>query len=330
MPEHERTPALHAEGLARLHTTSRGETVGVHGVGLGVESGEVVALLGPNGSGKSTLLGMLATIDRPDRGTVRIAGHTLLPRSGARQRRKARQHLGIVFQSSVLDPLLTIRENLVIAGSLHSAAPSRTRIDELLGEFGILDRANDRVGRLSGGLARRADIARAMLHAPSVLLLDEATAGLDPDARASLLATIGRLKALPDAPAILHTTHLTDEAEQADRVLIMDRGVIAASGTPGELTASLGESLLVLDQGGAAPDHDAGMLRKLGLAVRASDTQRTIASMPGDAPEQLRARIVGELISAGRRFRFGPASLADVYSAAVGGTVPSPEKEAAP
>jgi ABC-2 type transport system ATP-binding protein len=305
--------ALVAEGLERRFTTRGGETVGVCGVSLCIPRGETVALLGPNGSGKSTLLGMLATIDAPDRGTVTIDGITLGADAPHGERALARARLGVVFQTHVLDPLLTVRENLLIGASLYAIADAATRIDRLLGTLRVADRAHDRVGTLSGGLARRADLARALLHDPAVLLLDEPTTGLDPEARADLLDTLDDLASGTDAPAILHTTHLTDEAERSDRVLILQGGRIVREGSPADLRASLGDRTLVLERDGDTDDRS--RLEALGLGVRAGDDRRTIASLPDDEGA---ARIVRTLLDENRRFRVGPPSLDDVYGATVG------------
>jgi ABC-2 type transport system ATP-binding protein len=306
------TDALAAEGVERRFTTDSGETVGVLGISLRLLRGETVALLGPNGSGKSTLLGMLATIDPPESGRVVIAGSAIDRGASRADLVAARARLGVAFQTHALDPLLTVRENLAIAAALFSVPGAPGRIESVMDALRVAGRAGDRVGTLSGGLARRADLARAMLHEPAVLLLDEPTNGLDPEARADLLATLDALRAEPDAPAILHSTHLTEEAAHADRVLIMDAGRIAAEGSPAELRARLGERTLIIEHEDAA--GDAEHLEALGLRVISTDARRTIATLPDEHAD----RAVRTLLGEGRRFRVGPPSLADVYAAIIG------------
>jgi len=306
--------ALTATDLVRLYTTKAGVEVGVRGVSLSIVQGETVAILGPNGSGKSTLLGMLATIDPPDSGSLEISGNAVSRNSTNAQRRAARTHLGVVFQSHILDPLLTVHENLCAAAALYQLASPTARIDELLETLRLSDRVADRVGNLSGGLARRADLARALLHAPRVLLLDEPTTGLDPDARADLIQTLAGLKDSANTPAVLLTTHLTQEAETADRVLIMDAGDIAAQGTPAELRAGLGEQSLIVEH---APDEQTdtrSRLESLGLAITNSSSTQTAASITESDP----ARVASALLSVNARFSIGPPTLADVYTATIG------------
>lgn len=306
--------ALNATDVRRLYTTKAGDEVGVRGVSLSLEPGETTAILGPNGCGKSTLLGMLATIDPPDAGSVTISGIRITRDASSADRRAARAHLGVVFQTHILDPLLTVRENLLAAAALHASRTPNDRIDELLASLRIADRVNDRVGKLSGGLARRADLARALLHRPSVLLLDEPTTGLDPEARADLLATLADLRAQPTAPAILLTTHLTEEAQQTERVLIMNDGLIAAQGSPDELRATLGDRTLTVEHEPAQREPVSAHLVSLGLSITASDDSGTTASFDAADPKTVTAA----LLESNTRFRVGPPSLADVYAATVG------------
>lgn len=320
--------ALEAKGLSRRFTTRAGETVGVRDVSLAIAPGELLALLGPNGSGKSTLMGMLATIDAPEAGEVVYPSPggtvTISPGATNADRRRARALVGVAFQAHILDPLLTVRENLLVAASLYGIARPQPRIDELLATLRIADRAHDRVGTLSGGLSRRADLARAMLHRPRVLLLDEPSAGLDPEARDTLLATLddlrGRSGHRADAPAILMTTHLTEEADRADRVAILSRGVIVREGSPSTLRGSLGDRLLVIEHDpGADLVREAAAARELltdaglsGATSADASRPRTTAPLEGDHADALNA-----LLGAGLRFRVGPPDLADVYLDAI-------------
>lgn len=200
--------------------------------GFSLESNnEMLALLGPNGAGKSTLMGVIA--------------QTVHPESGERVSPSSRNGLSIVFQTPALDNLLTVRENLRISGALHSVPKGEieSRIASLTNELGISDRLDEQVRHLSGGLARRADLARALMPHPSLLLLDEPTSGLDIDARRSFWDSIQRIRAQLGM-TILLATHLIDEAERADRVAMMARGRCVLVDTPNQIRASLGERVL--------------------------------------------------------------------------------------
>jgi ABC-2 type transport system ATP-binding protein len=311
MSEH--NPILAVRGVQRLHKTKQGERVGVHEVTFELPPGQWVALLGPNGSGKSTLLRLIATADWVQRGEIELAGVRVHRGWSTAERDKARRSLGVVFQAPALDPLLTVRENLAAAASLLGLAgrAASDRVEHLMAVMDITDRARDLVGRLSGGLKRRADLARAMLGSPRLLVLDEPTVGLDPDARGLLLRALRELHAGESPPAILHSTHLTEEAEQADRVLFMHRGRIAADATPASLREQLGERTLILE---GDPDEATRCLASLGLDARRAGSARVMAS--GDEPSLERAAV--ELSRAGRSFSVGTPTLADAYSALVG------------
>jgi ABC-2 type transport system ATP-binding protein len=203
---------------------------------LEIRDAEFFGLLGPNGAGKTTTVHLLATLLTPSRGTARVAGHDVV-----REGLSVRRNIGLVFQETTLDRDLTVEENLRFAARLWSlpAKIARPRIDALLGEFALLDRRDDPVRTLSGGLRRAADIARGMLHEPRVLFLDEPTAGLDPRARRSLWERIHGLRAASRLTVLL-TTHYVEEAEPCDRVAVLDQGRLAALGTPAELKRAAG------------------------------------------------------------------------------------------
>lgn len=207
-------------------------------VSFQVERGEIFALLGPNGGGKTTLFRILSTLLTPDSGTARIAGFDIL-----RQKMDVRRKLGVLFQSPALDRKLTVRENLVHQGHLFglSGIALRSRIAELLTRFGIADRTSERVETLSGGLQRRVEIAKALLHQPEVLLLDEPATGLDPGARIEL-----RQALRSSGATILLTTHLFEEADDAHRIAILDQGRLVALGTPTSLKMEIGGDVLTL------------------------------------------------------------------------------------
>ena len=210
-------------------------------VNLTIAPGETVALLGPNGSGKSTLLKIIATLLKPDDGAVEIQGRADAAR--------ARRALGVVFQRPGLDALMTVRENLTDSARLYGLKNPvlRDAVERALGQAGLVDRQDDLVKTLSGGLARRADLCRALLHQPPIVLLDEPTTGLDPTARRAFLDLIDNQRAAANL-TVLMTTHLTDEADRFDRVVFMHEGRIVADDTPANLRSAAGTSrLLVLD-----------------------------------------------------------------------------------
>lgn len=234
------SPLVEVEGLCRDY----GDRLALDRVSFGVAPGELFALLGPNGGGKTTLFKLLSTLLPPSSGTFRVDGL-----SPDRDLRALRRRLGVVFQSPSLDRKLTVLENLLVHGAVLglSGAPLRARAAELLGRMAVADRAHDRVETLSGGLARRVEIAKALLHAPRVLLLDEPSTGLDPLARRSLRALLSELAR--GGTTVLLTTHLFDEAEGAARIGILDRGRLVALGSPAELKREVGGDVLVLAAG---------------------------------------------------------------------------------
>ncbi|MHC5111819.1 MAG: ABC transporter ATP-binding protein [Planctomycetota bacterium] len=207
-----------------------------------VWQGELVALLGPNGSGKTTLFRILATLLRPSSGSASIQGYDVLSASDA-----VRRHIGVVFQKPSLDQHLTIRENMRCQGHLygmHGTVLER-RIDEQLDRFGLVARSSDRVQDLSGGLQRRVELAKVLLHKPEVMLLDEPSTGLDPVARADLMDLLGELRQGRSVTCVL-TTHLMDEADRCDRVLILDEGSLVASDTPEALKKCVGGDVITI------------------------------------------------------------------------------------
>jgi len=212
------------------------------GVTLHVRESSLFALLGPNGGGKTTLFRILTTLLRPAAGGASIAGYDVV-----RQRDEVRRHIGVVFQKPSLDGKLSVLENLTHQGHLYGllGPELRARCDELLARFGLTDRARERVEKLSGGMQRRVEVAKSLLHRPSLLILDEPTTGLDPGARASLLDYLQELRTR-DGVTCLLTTHLMDEAERCDEVAILDRGKLVAVGPPAELKSTIGGDVLTV------------------------------------------------------------------------------------
>ena len=234
-------PAASPLALTTDHLIHRyGDRVALDQVSLRVNSREIFGLLGPNGGGKTTLFRILSTLVRPTSGEANLLGLDLLRDTGAIRRR-----LGVVFQAPSLDKKLSVRENLAHQGHLYglSGKSLGERIDHLLLEFNLRDRARDLVETLSGGLQRRVEIAKCLLHRPELLLLDEPSTGLDPGARIDLWQTLYRLRD-QQAVTVLLTTHLMEEAERCDRVAIIDRGKIVAEGTPEELRAGIGGEVI--------------------------------------------------------------------------------------
>lgn len=213
-----------------------GERQALDDVSLSVAQGSMFALLGPNGSGKTTFFRILATLLRPQSGSVMIDECDVVRDCAAVRRR-----IGIVFQSPSLDVHLSVAENLRHSGHLYGlrGAVLHSRIDAALAAVTLTDRRDERVKALSGGMRRRAEIARVLLHRPQVLILDEPSTGLDPAARADLWRHLARVRADHDA-TILVTTHLMDEAERCDHVAIFDNGKLVITGTPDELKARIG------------------------------------------------------------------------------------------
>lgn len=212
-------------------------------VSFEVRRGEIFGLLGPNGGGKSTLFRILTTMMTPSAGEARVAGFDVAGQPG-----EVRRHAGVVFQSQSLDKALTVAENLRSQGHLHGlhGKTLAARMEAVMARLGLSERRNDLVDTLSGGLRRRAEIAKALLHAPWVVLMDEASTGLDPGARRELWQYVRELRER-EGVTILLTTHILDEADRCDRLLLLHRGRVVAGGTPAELRSRIGGDVVVLE-----------------------------------------------------------------------------------
>jgi ABC-2 type transport system ATP-binding protein len=212
----------------------------VDGVSLRARPGEFIALLGPNGAGKSTLFQLLSGLFAADSGRIEVMGHDM-----ARDPVPALAQLGIVFQQPTLDLELTITANLLFHAGLHGIprATAQERIAAELKRLGLADRAHDKATQLSGGNRRRVELARALLHDPRMLLMDEATVGLDPASRSELLKLLLTMRA-ERGVAVLWATHLCDEVTDADRVIVLHRGKVLADTTPTELMAKAGTTTI--------------------------------------------------------------------------------------
>ena len=296
--------AIEVAGLTKRYR----DKIAVDDISFSVDDGGVFAFVGTNGAGKSTTIGCLTTVLPFEAGTVVVNGHDV-----RREGERVRESIGVVFQDSLLDPLLTSRENLRLRGRLSRLQNPRldARIGELsdlidLGEF--LDRP---YGRLSGGQRRRVDIARALLHAPAVLFLDEPTAGLDPASRAIVWRTLHELSSRGDLTIFL-TTHYLEETEEAARVCIIDGGRLIADDTPARQRARHSRSILTIATD--RPEELVALARAAG-----GDPERTGDVVEIGVPDAVTAR--GILAAHGDRvrdFEFRHGRMDDVFLALTG------------
>jgi ABC-2 type transport system ATP-binding protein len=292
---------------------SFGERRALDGISLQVNKGELFCLLGPNGGGKSTLFRILATLSLPDSGTATVAGYDVITEAPS-----VRARLGVVFQSPSLDGKLTILENLRCGGALYGLRGPElaSRIAEAAEALNLTDRLNDLVETLSGGLQRRAEIAKCLLIRPEVLLLDEPSTGLDPGARIDLWAALENLRKQHGVTALC-TTHLMEEAVRADRVGIVSAGKLVVVGTPDELTGAIGGDVLSL---GVAKQTGADALAQLiteRLGIPASVIEGEVRLESSEA-YQLAARLAGEFPNEIISLRIARPTLEDVFIAKTG------------
>jgi ABC-2 type transport system ATP-binding protein len=215
----------------------------LNGISFEVRPAELFGLLGPNGSGKTTLFRILSTLMIPTAGRAVVMGCDVEQDAAI-----LRRQIGVVFQAQSVDPKLTAHENLWHQGHLYGlrGVPLKKRIQEILDRVGLADRAKDRVETFSGGMQRRIELAKGLLHRPGVLLLDEPTTGLDPGARRDLWQYLQILRD-EERVSVLVTTHLMEEAERCDRLAILNEGNLVALGTPAELKSEIGGDVILLD-----------------------------------------------------------------------------------
>src|SRR6516164_5956 len=232
----EAAPALVLDHVVKTYGPIRA----VDGVSLEVYPGEFVALLGPNGAGKTTLFQLLSGLFVPDSGRIEVMGHDM-----TRDAVPALARLGIVFQQPTLDLELSVTSNLLFHAGLHGIPRSvaKPRIEAELARLGLADRAHDKASQLSGGNRRRLELARALLHDPRVLLMDEPTVGLDPASRSDLLKLLLAMR-VERAVAVLWATHLCDEVGEADRVIVLHKGKVLADTAPAKLVADAGTATI--------------------------------------------------------------------------------------
>ncbi len=305
----ERPAAIRVEGLEKRF----GDVEAVRGVDFEVHAGETFGFLGPNGAGKSTTINMLCTLLRPTGGHARVAGYDVVA-----ERDDVRREIGLVFQDMTLDSYLSATQNLRFHGQLYGvpSAELEPRMRQVLELVGLWDRRDKDVATFSGGMKRRLEIARGLLHSPRVLFLDEPTVGLDPQTRASIWEYLGELRDREDLTIFL-TTHYMDEAENCDRIAIMDAGRIVALDTPAALKASIGTDrvrLVTADDDVAA----AAIAAQFGLEVAAGPDGLALQVHDGEA---FVPRLLADLGVAVRSVSVTRPTLDDVFMSFTGRTI---------
>ena len=302
-------PVIEVSGLAKRY----GEVEAVRGIDLTVRAGETFGFLGPNGAGKTTTIKILCTLAKATSGTARVAGFDT-----ATQREAVRRNIGLVFQDTTLDGYLTAAQNLRFHAELYGVPKNAVlpRMRQVLDMVGLWDRKDSLVSTFSGGMQRRLEIARGLLHAPHVLFLDEPTVGLDPQTRSSIWAYINELKEREDITIFL-TTHYMDEAEHCDRIAIIDHGQIVAIDTPEALKASIGKDRVQIQ---TADDQAAiaALAGTFGLDAAVHEGAVTFSVASG---EQFVPRLFTELGVPIRSVSVSRPSLDDVFMSYTGKTI---------
>ncbi len=296
---------LAVEGLTHRY----GEVTALSQFTMHLNRRDIVGLLGPNGSGKSTLLRVLSTAVKPQEGRVEICGFDAGKHVAA-----VRERIGVVFQTQTMDKLLSVEENLLACGSFYgmSGRTLAERVRTAMGQLGVVEKRGELVRNLSGGMQRRAELARALLHEPQLLLLDEPTAGLDPVARNDFWRAIGELREKRNT-AIVVSTHLFDEAERCETLILLEKGVRVAEGSPEELKATVGGEVVELRA--RRPEAALATLQAVfELPMELSDgVIRVVASQAHQLIPRLVEALPGEVVSIGLH----QPTLADVFHRAV-------------
>ncbi len=308
--------AVVVEGLVKRY----GEIEAVRGIDFFVQSGETFGFLGPNGAGKSTTINILCTLVRLSAGTAYVAGHDVV-----RERDEVRRNIGLVFQDTTLDGYLTAEQNLRLHAELYGMPRGGVseRLQQVMEMVGLWERRASLVGTFSGGMKRRLEIARGLLHSPRVLFLDEPTVGLDPQTRSSIWSYISELKRDEDITIFL-TTHYMDEAEYCERIAIMDRGKIVALDTPQALKAQVGKDRVQIQ----TEDDDAAIAalrERLGIDAVVAEGAVTFSVPEG---EQFVPRLFAELGQPIRSVNVSRPSLDDVFMSHTGTTIRDAEESA--
>jgi ABC-2 type transport system ATP-binding protein len=290
-----------------------GDVEAVRGIDFEVKRGETFGFLGPNGAGKTTTIKILCTLANPTAGRAMVAGH-----NSATERDAVRRNIGLVFQDTTLDTYLTAEQNLRFHAELYGVpkAAVMPRMRQVMDMVGLWDRKDSLVSTYSGGMQRRLEIARGLLHAPHVLFLDEPTVGLDPQTRTSIWAYINELKEREDITIFL-TTHYMDEAEHCDRIAIIDHGKIVAIDTPEALKASVGKDRVQIhtanDQAAISELKD-----RFGLDAAVHEGAVTFAVTAG---EQFVPQLFAEFSIPIRSVSVSRPSLDDVFMSYTGTTI---------
>lgn len=306
-------PTTGADCAAALEARSvsyrYGQHVALRGLDLRVDAGEIFALLGPNGSGKTTLFRLISTLAKLQEGELLVFGQSVRLAKAS-----VRAALGVVFQSPSLDPKLTVSENIDFQAALYGLSGSelRSRKSQVVAQLGLEDRLKTPTEQLSGGLKRRVELAKVILHRPRLLLMDEPSTGLDPASRLDLWHTLKELQQASGV-TVLMTTHLLEEADKADRIAILHQGATVAVGPPGELRQQLGAQVLSIQ----TSDKAAVMswLQQRDLQVQQVDGQLRVATAEGAKWVAPLSQEFGERIGS---LTLGQPSLEDVFVARTG------------
>lgn len=309
-------PAVEVDGLTKRF----GDVEAVRGIDFTVRPGEIFGFLGPNGAGKSTTINMLCTLLRPSGGSARVAGYDVV-----RARDDVRRNIGLVFQDPTLDGYLSGEQNLRFHAELYGVPRSLTadRIRQVLEMVNLWDRRGDLVQTYSGGMKRRLEIARGLLHSPRVLFLDEPTVGLDPQTRASIWEYIRHLQEAEEI-TIFMTTHYMDEAEFCERIAIIDSGRIVALDTPEALKAGVGEDRIRIQ---TADDEAAIAALKDRFGLQAVVSEGAVAFSVASG-EEFVPRLFAELGVPIRSVNVARPSLDDVFMSFTGTTIRDAEGSA--
>ena len=302
-------PAVVVSGL----TKSYGDIEAVRGIDFEVAAGETFGFLGPNGAGKSTTIKILCTLARPTTGRASVAGHDVVS-----ERDAVRRNIGLVFQDTTLDNYLTGAQNLRFHAELYAvpSAAVEPRMKQVLDMVGLWDRRDSLVSTYSGGMQRRLEIARGLLHAPHVLFLDEPTVGLDPQTRSSIWEYINDLKTREDITIFL-TTHYMDEAEHCDRIAIIDHGKIVAIDTPEALKASVGKDRVQIQ----TADDAAAISELAGLFGIEAAIHEGAVTFSVESGEQFVPQLFARLSVPIRSVSVSRPSLDDVFMSYTGTTI---------
>jgi ABC-2 type transport system ATP-binding protein len=304
-----RQPVIAVAGLTKRY----GEVEAVRGIDFEVARGETFGFLGPNGAGKTTTIKILCTLANATSGTASVAGH-----DAARERDAVRRNIGLVFQDTTLDTYLTAEQNLRFHAELYGVpkAAVAPRMRQVMDMVGLWDRKDHLVSTFSGGMQRRLEIARGLLHAPHVLFLDEPTVGLDPQTRSSIWQYINELKGREDITIFL-TTHYMDEAENCDRIAIIDHGKIVAIDTPEALKAGIGMDRVQIHTADD-PAAIAALAEKFGIEAATREGAVTFSVAAG---EQFVPRLFAEFSVPIRSVSVSRPSLDDVFMSYTGTTI---------